>query len=92
MSTKQEEKAIPVSLWDDARLRPWTIDDELDRKIDEENNKLQEMIQQTSGSKIAGMQKYVHFDNEGIRDASFVQLLTHLILLLHYRWYRHVRS
>lgn len=59
MSTNKEEKAIPVSLWDDAKLRPWTIDEGLDGEIDAENNKLQEMIQSTSGSKISGMMKRV---------------------------------
>ena len=54
MSSKKEEKAVPVSLWDDAKLRPWTIDIGLDAQIDAENEKLQDMIQQTSGSKISG--------------------------------------
>jgi len=55
MSVKKEDKAIPVSLWDDAKLRPWTIDRGLDAEIDAENEKLQDMIQATSGSKIAGV-------------------------------------
>jgi len=55
MSVKKGEKAIPVSLWDDAKLRPWTIDLGLDAEIDEETEKLQDMIQATSGSKISGM-------------------------------------
>ena len=61
MSHKKEEKAIPVSLWDDARLRPWTIDKGLDAQISDANNSLQDMIQATSGSKISGKSLFKHF-------------------------------
>lgn len=43
-----------ASMWDDRDLRPWTIDEELDKKIAEENDRLQDCVQKTSGSKIAG--------------------------------------
>jgi hypothetical protein len=54
MSVKKEEKALPVSLWDDAKLRPWTIDEGLDAQINDASDSLQDMIQATSGSKISG--------------------------------------
>ncbi len=54
MSVRKEDKPVPVSLWDDAKLRPWTIDKALDAELDAEHERLQDMIQQTSGSKISG--------------------------------------
>ena len=52
MST--EEKALPVSLWSDDKLRPWTMAPELENEIKEKNETLQDMMQNTSGSRIAG--------------------------------------
>ena len=49
-----EEKALPVSMWTDEKLRPWTIDEKLDQDIDDANERLNSMMNKTSGSKLAG--------------------------------------
>ena len=55
MSEKGQEPKLDVSMWPDSRLRPWTIDDELEAKIDDENLSLDDRVLKTSGSKLAGM-------------------------------------
>ena len=52
--SKEEEPKLDASMWPDSRLRPWTIDDQLDQMIDDENLKLDDRILKTSGSKLAG--------------------------------------
>ena len=54
MSQAKEDKPQPVALWDDSKLRPWTIDEAQETEISNANSTLQDMIQKTSGSKIAG--------------------------------------
>ena len=54
MSQPESEKPLPVSMWKDDKLRPWTIDNDLEAEIGGANNTLQDMIQNTSGSKMAG--------------------------------------
>ena len=53
--SQPEEPTLDASMWPDSRLRPWTIDDELDQKIVDENLKLDDRVLKTSGSKLAGM-------------------------------------
>ena len=52
--SQPEEPTLDASMWPDSRLRPWTIDDELDQKIVDENLKLDDRVLKTSGSKLAG--------------------------------------
>jgi hypothetical protein len=49
-----EEKPLPVSMWTDEKLRPWTIDEKLDEDINDANERLNIMVNKTSGSKLAG--------------------------------------
>ncbi len=52
--SEPEEPQIDASMWPDSRLRPWTIDNELDQQIVDENLKLDDRVLKTSGSKLAG--------------------------------------
>jgi hypothetical protein len=45
-------------------LRPWTIDDALDTKIDQEVDRLNDCVQKTSGSKIAGARGMSQLDHK----------------------------
>ena len=60
--SEEEEQNLDVSMWPDSRLRPWTIDDELDAKIDAENLSLDDRVLKTSVSKLAG-KSYFLFEN-----------------------------
>lgn len=64
MSAEEPLKPRPsdASLWSDRDLRPWTIDDELDKKIADENERLDDCVQKTSGSKIAGVRGLSQLD------------------------------
>jgi len=52
------------ALWSERDLRPWTIDDNLDAKIDQEVDRLNDCVQKTSGSKIAGARGMSQLDHK----------------------------
>jgi len=60
----------------DKVLRPWTIDDKLDATIDEKLSALDDCIQKTSGSKIAGCRGQSELDAKPENFIAFERMIS----------------